>query len=69
MRTGQIVGAVLLAAGAVLLFMAYDTSSAPIERVSSGLTGRYTEQAMWYLAFGASSAIGGGLLFALGTRR
>ena len=66
MRMTQILGAVALVIGLVLLGFAYQASNAPIEQVSDALTGRYTNQTMWYLVLGIAAAVGGVLLVVFG---
>jgi drug/metabolite transporter (DMT)-like permease len=65
----QILGAVALVIGLVLLVFAYNASTAPMEQVSEVLTGRYSGQTMWYLILGMAAAVGGVLLIAFGRRR
>ena len=65
----RIIGAAMLAIGVVFLVFAYRASNAPLEQISDTLTGHYSNQTMWYLILGAGGAVGGGLLFALGSRR
>jgi LPXTG-motif cell wall-anchored protein len=69
MRMTQILGAVALVIGVVLLGFAYHASNAPMEQVSDALTGSYTNQTMWYLILGIAAAVGGVLLVAFGRRR
>jgi Protein of unknown function (DUF3185) len=52
--------------GLVFLGFAYHASNAPIEQVSEAITGRYTNQTMWYLIVGIAAAVGGVLLVAFG---
>jgi drug/metabolite transporter (DMT)-like permease len=66
MRMTQILGAVALVIGLVLLGLAYHASNAPMEQVSEAITGRYTNQTMWYLILGIAAAVGGILLVAFG---
>jgi choline-glycine betaine transporter len=66
MRMTQILGAVALAIGLVLLGFAYHASNAPMEQVSEAITGQYTNQTMWYLILGIAAAVGGILLVAFG---
>lgn len=68
MQVNRIFGAALLAIGVVLLVFAYRASSAPLDQVSNALTGRFTDQTMWYLLLGVAGVIGGGLLFLRGAR-
>jgi len=69
MSMTQILGAVALVIGLVLLGFAYQASNAPMEQVSDALTGRYTNQTMWYLIVGIAAALGGVLLVAFGRRK
>ena len=69
MRMTQILGAVALVIGLVLLGFAYHASNAPMEQVSEAITGRYTNQTMWYLVLGIAAAVGGVLLVAFGRRK
>jgi drug/metabolite transporter (DMT)-like permease len=69
MSMTQILGAVALVIGLVLLGFAYNASNAPMEQVSEVLTGRYSGQTMWYLILGMAAAVGGVLLIAFGRRR
>jgi drug/metabolite transporter (DMT)-like permease len=62
MNMNQILGVAALALGAVFLGFAYHSSNAPIDQLSNTLTGRYTDQTMWYLGLGVVAAVGGGLL-------
>jgi LPXTG-motif cell wall-anchored protein len=39
-----------------------------MEQVSNAITGRFTDQTMWYLILGIAAAVGGVLLFAFGRR-
>jgi LPXTG-motif cell wall-anchored protein len=69
MSMTQILGAVALVIGLVLLGFAYQASNAPMEQVSEAITGRYTNQTMWYLILGIAAAVGGVLLVAFGRRK
>jgi drug/metabolite transporter (DMT)-like permease len=69
MSMTQILGAVALVIGLVLLGFAYNAANAPMEQVSEVLTGRYSSQTMWYLILGMAAAVGGVLLIAFGRQR
>ena len=69
MRMTQILGAVALVIGVVLMGLAYHASNAPMEQVSNAITGRFTDQTMWYLILGIAAAVGGVLLVAFGRRK
>jgi drug/metabolite transporter (DMT)-like permease len=68
MRMTQILGAVALVIGLVLMGLAYHASNAPMDQVSNAITGRFTDQTMWYLILGIAAAVGGVLLVAFGRR-
>jgi LPXTG-motif cell wall-anchored protein len=68
MKSGQITGIVVFAIGLVLLYFAYNASNAPVDQIANAVTGRFTNQTMWYLIGGIAAAIGGGLLFLFGRR-
>jgi LPXTG-motif cell wall-anchored protein len=68
-RMTQILGGVALVIGLVLLGFAYHASNAPMDQVSNAITGRFTDQTMWYLILGIAAAVGGVLLVAFGRRR
>ena len=65
----QIIGAALLAVGAVLLVFAYQASNAPLDQVVNTITGHYTQQTVWYFVLGVASVVVGGLLVMRGGRR
>jgi len=65
----RVVGVVVLAVGAVLLGMAYHASDAPMERISDAMTGRYSDETMWYFGAGIAAVVGGGLLALFGSRK
>lgn len=55
----KVIGIVLLVLGAVLLFFGWNATDSAVEQISEGLTGRYTDETMYYL-------IGGGVCAAAG---
>ena len=64
MSPTNIIGLVVLALGAVLLFFAWRASQAPMDQMSEALTGRFTGNTMWYLLGGVVGVVvGAGLLF------
>ena len=69
MRMTQILGAVALVIGLVLLGFAWHASRSPVNEVSNALTGSFTDQTMWYLILGIAAAAGGILLLAFGRGR
>ena len=69
MKMNQIIGVVVLAIGVALLAVAYHSTNAPLEKLSNTITGRYSNETMWYFAVGIAAAIGGGLFAAFGSRK
>jgi hypothetical protein len=65
----RIIGVVVLAIGVALLAVAYHSTDAPLERLSNTITGRYSNETMWYFALGIAAAVGGGLLAVFGSRK
>ena len=65
----QIIGVVVLAIGVALLAVAYHSTNAPLEKFSNTITGRYSNETMWYFAVGIAATIGGGLFAAFGNRK
>jgi len=64
MTQTNIIGLVVLAVGAVLLFFAWRASQAPMDQMSEALTGRFTGNTMWYLLGGVVGVVAGaGLLW------
>ncbi len=59
MSTNKILGVVLLILGVVLVLFGLNATESPAEEISEAVTGRYTDQTMWYLIGGAVSALVG----------
>jgi hypothetical protein len=57
MSTNKIIGLVLLILGAVLVFFGLNAADAPLEEASEALTGRYSDETMYYLIGGAVAAV------------
>lgn len=68
MSPRQIFGIVALVVGIVFLGFAFHASDAPADRISETLTGRFTDQTMWYFILGTAAVIGGGLFIFFGRR-
>ena len=63
MSQTNIIGLVALVLGGVLLFFAWRASNAPVEQISEVLTGRYTNNTMWFMLAGIAGVVAGaGLL-------
>lgn len=57
MKTNKIFGIALLVAGAVLIFFGFNATEAPTEEITEAVTGRYSDETMWYLIGGAVAAV------------
>ncbi|TCM76780.1 DUF3185 family protein [Rhodovulum steppense] len=69
MTQTNIIGLVVLAVGAVLLFFAWRASNTPVEQMSEALTGRFTGNTMWYLIGGVIGVVAGTALLVRGLVR
>jgi len=64
MTRTSIIGLAVLAIGFVLLFFAWRASQAPMDQLSEALTGRFTDNTMWYLIGGVVGVVvGAAMLF------
>ena len=66
MKAGKLIGLVLLVLGGVLLFFGFNAAGSPVEELSETLTGRYSDQTMFYLIGGGVSAVAGLVMLASG---
>ena len=62
MKPISMAGAALLVVGLVLLYFGFNASQSPAEELSEALTGRFTEQTMFYFIGGAVAAVLGALM-------
>lgn len=69
MTQSNILGLVVLAVGALLLFFAWRASNAPLEQMSEALTGRYSSGTMWYFVGGVVGVVAGAALLYRGSIR
>ncbi len=65
----RIVGIILLVAGIVLLYFGWQASDAVVEQAHEAVTGRYTDETMWYFIGGAVAVVAGLLMTLFGVRR
>lgn len=64
----NILGLVALAVGSLLLFIAWRASNAPVDQISEALTGRYSDNTMWYLVGGVIGIVSGVALLLRGRK-
>jgi len=69
MPVQKIVGVVLLVVGVILLFFGWQSTETVGEQFREELTGRYSDETMWYLIAGAASSVTGLLLLVFGGRK
>jgi drug/metabolite transporter (DMT)-like permease len=69
MEMKRIIGVVVFVIGVAVLFFAFHSTDAPLERLSDTMTGRYSNETMWYFAVGIAAAVGGALLAVFGSRK
>lgn len=62
MGSTKLVGVVLLVVGIGLLYFGYQSTQAVSNQVAETLTGRFTDETMWYLIGGAAAAAAGAFL-------
>jgi hypothetical protein len=65
----RIIGLVLAAVGMTLLIFGFNATHSIGERVVEGVSGRYSDQTMWYLIGGIAAIVGGASLALWGGRR
>ena len=62
MNPKSIAGVALLAGGLILLFFGFNASESVTEEVTEAVTGRFSDETMYYLIGGAIAAIVGLLM-------
>ncbi len=62
MKSQKLVGLVLLVVGIILLFFGWQSTESVTEQVSESLTGRYTDETLWFLIGGAAAIVAGAFL-------
>ncbi len=65
MKTQQIAGIALLIAGILLLFFGWQSSQSIGEQLVETITGRFTDNTMWYFIVGAVTSVVGVCLLAI----
>lgn len=62
MGMSRILGIVLLVVGGLLLFFGYQASQSMGEQLAETVTGRFSDETMWYLIGGGAAAVAGVVL-------
>ncbi|WP_150910355.1 DUF3185 family protein [Marinobacter halotolerans] len=62
MGSSKLVGIVLLVVGIALLYFGYQSTQSVGNQLTESLTGRFTDETMWYLIGGAAAAAAGAFL-------
>jgi len=62
MASSKLLGIVLLVVGIGLLYFGYQSTQSVGGQVTKTLTGRFTDETMWYLIGGAAAAAAGAFL-------
>ncbi len=67
MTSARILGIVLLVAGIVALYFGWQASESIVEQAHETMTGRFTDETMWYFIGGGVAAVAGLLLTLFGS--
>lgn len=59
MSNSKLIGIVLLALGAVLLYFGFNSTNSAVEEIGEAITGRYSDETMMYLIGGGVAAVAG----------
>ena len=59
MNQSKLIGIVLLALGAILLYFGFNATDSAAEKIGEAITGRYSEETMMYLIGGGVAAVAG----------
>lgn len=68
MSGSKILGLILIVVGGILLYFAFNATDSVGEQVVEGVTGRYTDETMWYLIGGGAAAVVGLALLLFGKK-
>jgi Protein of unknown function (DUF3185) len=68
MSITRIIGLIFLAVGVALVLFGLNATQSVGERVVEGITGRFTNQTMWFLIGGIAACVGGAALAFWGNR-
>ena len=56
-KTNKIIGMALLVLGGVLIYFGINATEAPMEQLAESVTGKYSDETMYYLIGGGISAV------------
>ena len=59
MSTNKILGIAMLVLGGVLIYFGINATDAPMEKLTESVTGKYSDETMYYLIGGGISAVVG----------
>ncbi|WP_111497183.1 MULTISPECIES: DUF3185 family protein [Marinobacter] len=62
MATTRIIGLIALVVGVLLLYFGWQSTQSVGEQISESLTGRFSDETMWYLVIGAAATVGGAFM-------
>ena len=65
----RILGIALLVAGIITLYFGWQASETLVDQTHEALTGRFTDETMWYFISGGVAVVVGLLLTVVGVRR
>lgn len=63
MSMSRILGLIILVLGITCIGFGINASNTVTEKVVEGVSGRYTDNTMWYILGGLAMIVGGGALF------
>lgn len=62
MGTPKIIGIVLIVVGVLLLYFGYQASQSMGEQLAETVTGRFSDETMWYIIGGIAAIVAGAFL-------
>lgn len=62
MGSQKLVGMILLVIGLILLYFGWQSTQSVGDQITETLTGRFTDETMWFLIGGAAAVVAGGFM-------
>ena len=59
MESQKLIGIILLVVGVILLYFGWQSTQSVGEQLVEGLTGRFSDETLWFIIAGAAAAVGG----------